>query len=337
MSNIAESNLRAAEARPCGCERAQARGRQQPRPALVDRAALCDRLRRLGSNQDRAGRYPRRHFPYQAPPRPRRTPKRRMLSRSALALLPALALAAAPLGGAGGVRRRLSCRRALDRAADRPRSMPIRSCFPGGVGAVLGSAAGARPRRSGDRRALLRHAERALARGWPIIMRSPAPPSPTAGRWCRPMPICGSRRAAATSSSPPCGAARRPRRAGMPPGDALHAVGDRPAAEAVAAFSERPGGSRPMPAGAAFAARSSPPAGATRCAASPSGAAWAGLIALDLPSLYALAAAQERPPVSVEREGLAACASASTIRSATARQSPPSTPLWPRRGRASRS
>ena len=114
------------------------------------------------------------------------------------------------------------------------------------------------------------------------------------------MPICGSRRAAATSSSPPCGAARRPRRPASARATRCTRSATGPAAEAVAAFWSDLG--LEADAGrAAFAARilAAGRRNALRRLTFRRGVA---LIALDLPSLYALPRA-ERPPVSVEREG----------------------------------
>ena len=148
------------------------------------------------------------------------------------------------------------------------------------------------------------------------------------------MPICGSRRAAGVSSSPPCGAIRRRRAAGVRAGDVLHAVGDVPVAEAVAAFWRDLGleaeGDR-----AAFAARilAAGRRNALRRLTFRRGAA---LIPLDLPSLYALPRA-ERPPVSVTREGRRLRIRFNNSLGRRRDRSPPSTRRWPRLGRASRS
>ena len=121
-------------------------------------------------------------------------------------------------------------------------------------------------------------------------------------------------------------------RAGICPGDALLAVGDAPAAEAVAAFwgelGLEPEGER-----AAFAARvlAAGRRNALRRLTVRRGAA---LMPLELPSLYALPRAAARR--SAPRVKAGRCASASTIRSATAPRSPRSTPPWRWRGAASR-
>lgn len=88
--------------------------------------------------------------------------------------------------------------------------------------------------------------------------------------------------------------------AGVRPGDALHAIGEVPAAEAIAAF-WRDLGLVPDDGRAAFAARvlAAGRRNALRRLTLRRGAA---LIPLDLPSLYSLPRTG-RPPVSVERDG----------------------------------